>query len=62
MLTLSASVSHSKLAQLTEDFVGTAAFFARLIVSEQFLSQRERTVRTISLGGVAGYVRQSLVG
>jgi hypothetical protein len=45
---------YALLEQLSVDFLNAARTYGKLIISEQFLSEDQRTIRALANGGVAG--------
>jgi hypothetical protein len=43
-----------KLCTLAKDFVAAAKMYGKIIISEVFLPYKQKTIKPISIGGVAG--------
>lgn len=45
---------HEKLAHLARDFVYCSKTYGKIIISEFFLPEAQKTIKSINAGGVAG--------
>lgn len=53
---------HRQLAVLHEEFVRTATLFGKIIISERFIPDKQKTVQPLDVGGRAGGIKYIVEG
>jgi septal ring factor EnvC (AmiA/AmiB activator) len=51
-----------KMANLADNFLAAASIFTQMIIAEQHVTEQEKTIRPLDVGGVAGGTKYSVHG